>query len=47
MSTQLIDNNIDKNVDEVIYDCIKLDSQKVFSFLLEQVQVKQGHLLMF
>lgn len=30
MSTQLIDNNIDKNVDEVIYDCIKLDSQKSF-----------------
>lgn len=30
MSNQVIDNNIDNNVDEVIYDCLKLDSPKSF-----------------
>jgi DNA helicase-2/ATP-dependent DNA helicase PcrA len=30
MSNQIIDNNIDNNVDEVIYDCLKLNSPKSF-----------------
>src|SRR5665811_1638099 len=30
MSNQIIDNNIDNYVDEVIYDCLKLNSPKSF-----------------
>lgn len=30
MNTQLLDNNIDNNVDEIIYDCLKLEKPKSF-----------------
>lgn len=30
MSTEILDNNIDNNVDEIIYDCLKLEKPKSF-----------------